>query len=207
MRLLLPALAAVIAIGAGATGWLWLMPRGDARLAACRQGAATVGAEIGGRFTLTAHDGRTMTEADLFTRPTLVYFGFTFCPDFCPADVAVMAEASDLLAARGIAVNTAFISVDPGRDTPEVLEAFVTNIDPGMIGLTGTPEQIAEAARAWRVYYSVPQAPDNPFYLVDHSTFTYLMAPGGRFLDFFRHGTDPETMADRVACYARALGS
>jgi protein SCO1/2 len=207
MRLVLPAVAAIVAVGAGVAAWLWLAPGGDARLASCREGAATVGAEIGGRFTLTAPDGRTMTEADVFTRPTLLYFGYTFCPDFCPTDVAIMAETRALLAEQGIAINTAFVSVDPRRDTPEVLDAFATNIDPALLALTGTPEQIADAARAWRVYYSVPQGTDDPFYLVDHSTFTYLVAPGGQFLDFFRHGTDPETMADRVGCYARALDS
>lgn len=207
MRLVLPTIAAVAAVGAGLVGWLWLAPGADPRLEACRAGGASVGADIGGAFTLTAQDGRTVTQADLFTRPTLLYFGYTFCPDFCPADVAIMAETRALLAERGITVNTAFVSVDPGRDTPEVLAAFAGNIDPALVGLTGTPEQIAEAARAWRVYFAFPQGTDDPFYLVDHSTFTYLMAPGGGFLDFFRHGTDPEAMADRVACYARALGS
>jgi protein SCO1/2 len=205
MRLVLAALAAVALTGVGVAVWLWLAPGSDARLAACRDGAATVGADIGGAFTLTAHDGRTMTERDLITRPTLIYFGYTFCPDFCPVDVANMAEARRLLAERGIAVNAAFISVDPRRDTVDVLRAFVGNIDPDLVGLTGTPEQVREAARAWRVYYATPQGTDGPFYLVDHSTFTYLMAPGIGFLDFFRHGTDPVSMADRVACYAQAL--
>ena len=205
MRPLIPAFAAVAVLGAGALGWLWFAS-GDSRYAACREGAASVGADIGGPFTLMAHDGRTVTEADVFTRPTLIYFGYTFCPDFCPTDVAIMAEARALLAERGIAVNTVFVSVDPGRDTPEVLAAFTSNVDPEMLGLSGTPEQIAAATRAFRVYYAYPQGTDEPFYLVDHSTFTYLMAPGGGFLDFFRHGTDPEAMAERVGCYAEALG-
>jgi protein SCO1/2 len=205
MRLILAALAAVVLGAAGVAAWLWLAPGGDARLAACRDGAATVGADIGGAFTLTAHDGRTMTERDVITRPTLLYFGYSFCPDFCPVDVANMAEARRLLAEQGIAVDAVFISVDPKRDTPAVLQSFVGNIDPDLLALTGTPEQVREAARAWRVYYATPQGTDQPFYLVDHSTFTYLMAPRVGFLDFFRHGTDPAAMAERVACYARAL--
>jgi protein SCO1/2 len=116
-----------------------------------------------------------------------------------------MAEAKALLEQRNIDINTAFVSVDPARDTPEVLRSFVTNLDPDMVGLTGTDQQVAEAARNWRVYYAIAGDPEDPYYLVDHSTFTYLMAPGVGFLDFFRHATDPEEMADRVACYADAL--
>ena len=206
MRPLLLAAAAAAALAAAAAGgWLLLSRTPDARLATCRDGGVSVGASIGGPFSLTTHDGRAVTEAEVITRPTLIYFGYTFCPDFCPADVAIMAEAKALLAARGIAVNTVFVSVDPNRDTPDRVGAFVTNVDPEMLGLTGTPEQIAEAARAYRVYYAVPGGTDDPFYLVDHSTFTYLMAPGVGFLDFFRHATDPAEMADRVACYVEAL--
>lgn len=205
-RLAVALVAAAVAVGAG-MAWTMLGQPADARLAACRAGGSTVGASIGGDFTLTAHDGRAMTASDLITRPTLMYFGYTFCPDFCPADVAIMAEARRLLAERGIDVNAAFVSVDPGRDTPDVLRAFVENIDPSMVGLTGTPEQVAAAARAWRVYHATPNGTADPFYLVDHSTFTYLMAPGVGFLDFFRHGTDPAEMADRVSCYAAALSS
>lgn len=206
MRAALIIALVLVAAGAGAAGWLLFRPDTDARLAACRlDGGGTVGADIGGAFTLTSHDGREMTAQSLIDKPTLIYFGYTFCPDFCPTDAAVMAEAKALLKQRNIDVNTVFVSVDPARDTPEVLRSFVSNLDPEMIGLSGTEAQVAEAARNWRVYYAVAGDREDPFYLVDHSTFTYLMAPEVGFLDFFRHATDPAIIADRVACYADAL--
>lgn len=196
---------AVIAAG-GVAGWWLFAPSADDRLAACRlDGSSTVGADIGGDFTLTDHRGQRVTAESLIDRPTLMYFGYTFCPDFCPIDAANMGYAKDILDQRGIDVNLAFISVDPARDTQTVLAGFVDNLHPEMVGLTGTPEEVAEAARAWRVYYAVAGDQSDPYYLVDHSTFTYLMAPGVGFLDFFRHGTQPEDMADRVACYADVL--
>ena len=206
MRPALAIAATVLAAGAGFAAWWVMMPGADARLAACRGGSGgAVGADIGGDFTLTTHQGQEITAAELIDKPTLIYFGYTFCPDFCPTDAAFMAEAKALLDQRNIDVNTAFISVDPARDTPEVLRSFVTNLDPEMVGLTGTEAQIAEAARNWRVYYAVAGERDDPYYLVDHSTFTYLMAPEVGFLDFFRHATDPAEMAERVACYADVL--
>jgi protein SCO1/2 len=195
----------VVAAG-GAAGWWLFSPTTDDRLAACRRdGGATVGADIGGEFTLTDHRGERVTADALIDRPTLIYFGYTFCPDFCPIDAANMAYAKDMLDQRGIDVNLAFVSIDPARDTPEVLAGFVDNLHPEMVGLTGTPEEVAEAARGWRVYYAIAGDREDPYYLVDHSTFTYLMAPEVGFLDFFRHGTAPDVIAERVACYADVL--
>ena len=115
-----------------------------------------------------------------------------------------MAEAQRLLAERGVDVNTAFVTIDPARDTQAVVQSFVRNLSEDMVGLTGAPDEIADAARAYRVYYA--KAGDDPdYYLMDHSTFTYLMAPGVGLLDFFRHATPPEEIAARVACYAEAL--
>jgi protein SCO1/2 len=198
------AVAGVLALGAGASAWLVFGARGD-RLAECREGGALVGANVGGPFELTRADGVRVTDRDVIDRPTLLYFGYTHCPDFCPADATNMGLAADLLAERGVAVNTVFITIDPARDTPEVVGYFTDAMHPDMIGLTGSDEDIAAAARAWRVYYAKSGA-DPDYYLMDHSTFTYLAAPGRGFLDFFRHGTPPAEIADRVACYAKALG-
>ena len=196
--------AAIVAIGASAA-WLALAS-GDAA-AACRQGGGTVGADIGGAFELTrVSDGARVDEADVIDRPTLIYFGYTFCPDFCPLDAAFMAETARLLEEeRGIAINTVFVTVDPERDTRETLQSFTENMHPGMIGLRGSADDIAAAAKAYRVYYARAGEADDPYYLMDHTTFTYLMAPDVGFLDFFRHGTAPEDMAERVACYVNAL--
>jgi protein SCO1/2 len=195
------AAAATLALGVGV--WTALGPEDE--FAACRGGSGgTVGADIGGPFALLNGAGETVTAEALIDKPTLLYFGYTFCPDFCPVDAANMAEAERLLAERGIAVNTAFITIDPERDDRSVVESFTRNLSETMVGLTGSPEAIAEAARAYRVYYA--RAGDEPeYYLMDHSTFTYLMVPEVGFLDFFRHATPPEEIADRVACYVDAL--
>lgn len=202
-RIIVIALVALAAAAAGAGLWLQFAAPGD-RFAACRQGGGVVGADIGGPFTLTRADGVRVTEADVIDRPTLIYFGYTHCPDFCPTDAATMAEAADLLADRGVDVNLAFVTIDPARDDAAAVGAFAAAMHPRMIGLTGSDEDIAAAARAWRVYYA--RAGEDPdYYLMDHSTFTYLMAPGVGLLDFFRHGETPQAMADRTACFAAAL--
>ena len=196
--------AAMVAIGATAA-WIALAS-GDAT-AACREGGGTVGAEIGGPFEMTrVSDGARVTASEVIDRPTLIYFGYTFCPDFCPLDAAFMAETARLLdAEHDIAINTVFVTIDPARDTRETLRAFTKNMHPEMIGLRGSGEELGEAARAYRVYYARAGEADDPHYLMDHTTFTYLMAPDVGFLDFFRHGTAPEDMAERVACYVNAL--
>jgi Uncharacterized protein SCO1/SenC/PrrC, involved in biogenesis of respiratory and photosynthetic systems len=116
-----------------------------------------------------------------------------------------MAEAQRLLAEEGVDVRSVFVTIDPDRDTPEALREFAALVHPEMIGLTGSDEQIADAAREYRVYYARAGEADDPYYLMDHSTFTYLMHPDVGFLDFFRHGTPPEDMAERVSCYVDAL--
>ena len=201
------AAGAVLAVGLGAGLWAVVGGEGDA-LSACRaEGGGTVGADIGGPFELTrAADGARVTAAEVVDRPTLIYFGYTFCPDFCPLDASYMAAAQRILEEeRGVDVNTVFVTIDPARDDREVLAAFTENMHPDMIGLTGSEADVAAAARAYRVYYARAGDADDPYYLMDHSTFTYLMAPETGFLDFFRHGTPPEDIAERVACYADAL--
>lgn len=202
-RAALLAATAIVAVGLGFGAYVALSP-GDA-LAACRAGGGTVGADIGGPFTLTAADGATVSAQTLIDRPTLVYFGYTHCPDFCPMDAANMAAARDILAERGVDANIVFITIDPARDDRAALAAFRDAIHPALIALTGDEAAVAQAARAYRVYYA--KAGDDPeFYLMDHSTFTYLMHPEKGFLDFFRHGEQPEMIADRVSCYTDVLG-
>ncbi len=169
------------------------------RFAQCRAGA--VGGDIGGPFTLLAADGRTVTEKDVFTKPSLVYFGYTFCPDVCPLDTARNSEAVDILEERGFDVIPVFITIDPERDTPEVVGEFAANLHPKMIGLTGTPEQVRAASQAYRTYYRKQDGDDPDYYLVDHSTFTYLVLPETGFVDFFRRDESAEQMAERTACF------
>lgn len=196
--------AAVAAVGLA--GWLAFRPAADGdRFAECRAtSVAMAGAQLGGAFSLTDHTGRQVTDAEVITGPTLIYFGYTYCPDICPFDVARMAEATDILAERGVEVTPLFITIDPARDDVATLRPFVEGHHPKMIGLTGSEEEVAAAARAWRVYRakSGDEARD---YLMDHSTFTYLAAPGHGFLDVFRRDLSSEEVAERTACFAGRL--
>lgn len=167
----------------------------------CRTGRVAGTPSIGGPFTLTDEDGRTVTDADVLGKPSLVYFGYTFCPDVCPTDIARNAEAVDALEEMGHEVTPVFISVDPRRDTPEVLKQWTDYIHPRMIGLTGTPDQIDAVAKAYRTYYKVPEDISDEYYLVDHMTQTYLMLPEAGFVEFFGREMSGEAMAGSVACF------
>ena len=173
--------------------------------AECRASRVAGGpGDIGGPFELVSETGETVTDEDVITQPSLLYFGYTFCPDVCPLDNARNAVAVEILEERGRMVTPVFISIDPERDTPELLADFTDNMHPRMIGLTGSVEQTRAASQAYRTYYNVQEEGDDGFYLVDHSTFTYLVLPEHGFVEFFRRDTSPEEMADRVACFADA---
>ncbi|NEX48120.1 SCO family protein [Pseudotabrizicola algicola] len=192
--------AAAVAGLLGGTGLYVYLKQEDDAFAQCR-GGQVGGGDIGGPFTLVDESGATVTDADVLTKPSLIYFGYTFCPDVCPLDAARNADAVDLLEEMGVDVTPVFISVDPERDTPEVLAEFTDNLHPKMIGLTGTPEQVRTASQAYKTFYR-KQDGDPDYYLVDHSTFTYLTLPGVGFVDFFRRDDTAEQMAQRVACFA-----
>ncbi len=117
--------------------------------------------------------------------------------------MARTAEAVDILEERGFDVNPVFISIDPARDTPEVLADFAANLHPKMIGLTGSEEQVKAASQAYKTYYRKQESDDPEFYLMDHSTFTYLVLPETGFVDFFRRDDTAEQMAERTACFLK----
>ena len=165
--------------------------------------SSVAGGDLGGPFTLIDEHGVTVTDADIITEPTLIYFGYTFCPDVCPLDVMRNAQAVDILDAQGISVTPVFITIDPARDTPEVVRDFTDNFHDRMIGLTGSDEQIAVASRAYKTFYQ--KSGDDPeFYLMDHTTFSYLTLPDAGFVEFFRQEASPEQIAETIACYAKA---
>ena len=190
----------VAAVGVAAVVAVSLTQPGDA-LAACRDGQ--VAGSIGGPFTLVNGRGETVTDADVITKPSLIYFGYTFCPDVCPIDTVRNAEAVDLLAEQGHDVTPVFISIDPERDTPEIMADYAFNMHEDMIALTGSPEQVRAASQAYKTYYQAQDTGDE-FYLVDHSTFTYLVMPETGFAEFFRNDVTAEAMAERVACFVDA---
>lgn len=198
------ALISLLVLGAGLAV---LMGRTDGEsdiFAECRASTVAGGADLGGPFTLVSETGETVTDADVITGPTILYFGYTFCPDVCPLDTVRNAEAVDILETLGHDVWPVMISVDPERDTPEVMAAFTDNVHPRMLGLTGTPEQTDAAADAYRVYYRVNREGDDPYYLVDHSAFAYLVMPEHGFVEFFNRETTPQQMADTAACFIEA---
>lgn len=158
------------------------------------------GADIGGPFTLVNQDGKTVSDTDFRGKYMLIYFGYTFCPDVCPTSLARNADALKLLGDKAAKVQPILITVDPERDTPETLKPYVAAFGPNLVGLTGTAEQIAQVARAYRVFYGkAPAAAGSDAYLMDHSSFTYLVAPDGHFLRFFGHTTKPQEMATELA--------
>jgi protein SCO1/2 len=158
-------------------------------------------ASIGGPFTLIDHTGRTVTEKNYSGRWMLVYFGYTSCPDVCPTSLSVMAGAMDMLdPEQAEKIVPIMISTDPTRDTPELLAEYVTNFHPRLIGLTGSVEQAALAAKTYRVYFAKSggsEAGDD--YLMDHSSIVYLLDPKGRFrLHFSGAQIDAERIVERL---------
>ena len=203
MRNVVMALGGLVFVGlAGAAIFLSLkQPEGPLSPAAVN----VAGAEIGGPFTLTDQSGARVTSAGLIDGPTLIYFGYTFCPDVCPVDVAVMASAVDLLAGQGFEVTPVFITIDPARDTPEALAYYAEAMHPEMVALTGTEAEVKAAADAYRVYYQRVDLEDSAAgYLMSHSTFTYFVMPDG-LKALFRNNFPPEEMVGEIARILRVL--
>jgi protein SCO1/2 len=143
---------------------------------------------VGGPFALVDGGGQTVTDETFRGAYLLVFFGYTFCPDVCPTTLQRVGEALDSLGEDSSRVRALFVTVDPGRDTPEVVGAYAAQFHPRLVGLTGTPEQVAAAASAYRVYYAKATEDEaGEDYLVDHSAILYLMGPDGAYLTSFSH--------------------
>jgi protein SCO1/2 len=157
-------------------------------------------AAVGGPFTMVNHRGETVTEKNFLGNPMLLFFGFTFCPDVCPTELQVMAAALDELGDKGKDIQPIFVSIDPERDKPEVMAAYVSNFGDRFIGLTGSAEQVAAMAGAYRVFYDRQENKERPTdYLMDHTSIVYLMGADGKFLKHFAYTTDAKAMAQGIA--------
>jgi protein SCO1/2 len=181
-----------------AWGGLWLRHDG---IDLARLGAAVgvpSGVQVGGPFALTDDHGQAVTDASYRGRWMLIYFGYSFCPDVCPTELQTISAALDRLGPQAAHVVPVFITVDPDRDTPTALAAYVKLFDDRLIGLTGTPAQIANVARAYRVYYAKVTPKDSTSYLMDHSSFMYLVGPDGRLSALFRPGQSAAELADAI---------
>ncbi len=177
-------------------------------LSACSEPVAKSGkvassgkADIGGAFTLVNQDNKIVTDQTFAGKPQLIYFGFTYCPDICPTALIQMGIVQDRLAEKGKDIQYIFISVDPERDTPELLKQYVTanGFPDGLIGLTGTLEQVEATKNAFKVYSSkVKDASSAGDYMVDHSSIIYFMDAEGELVDFFTHKSSPLDMATHI---------
>ena len=151
---------------------------------------------VGGPFSLLDQDGKRVTEKDFLGKYMLVFFGYTYCPDVCPTELQVMTAALDQLGPGAARIQPVFVSIDPARDTPQVLKAYVANFGPRLIGLTGTAEEVATVAKAYRVYYArAGTGSSSTDYLMDHSSIIYLMGPDGSFVRHMAYTTDAAKLA------------
>ena len=188
------ALAGVVVLSASLFAWRYYASSGSAVVIARGE------ADIRSEFELIDHEGRPVTEADYEGQWQLVFFGFTHCPDICPTTLAYMGTVLDLLGEDVDRVAPLFITVDPERDTPEVMAEYVSVFHPRLIGLTGTLDATEAAAEAFKAYYekfSDEDAPDG--YVMAHSGYIYLMTPDGKFDSLFLEGREtPDEVAEEV---------
>ena len=157
--------------------------------------------QVGGPFTLQTHDGRTLTEADLRGKWSFVYFGFSNCPDICPAELDKLSTILSSLEKSypDASLLPLFISVDPARDTPAQLRTYLADFHPSIVGLVGSYADTRAVCKAYRVYFSTPPDADpKGDYLVDHSIYVYLMDPRGQFVEAFGQATDAKEVVERV---------
>ena len=162
-------------------------------------------AQIGGPFTLVNQDGETVTEQTLLGRPTLTYFGFTYCPDICPTALQSIGAAMATVDPDGDYFQTVLFSVDPERDTPELLKQYVSApiFPKGLQGFTGTVEQVDAAKAAYKIYAVKAEDDGSSDYLVDHVSLIYLFDKNGKFVEVFTHGSSVRDLMTALDSYKR----
>jgi protein SCO1/2 len=151
-------------------------------------------ANVGGPFRLTGQNGKAVSDADFRGRYMLIYFGYSFCPDVCPTTLSVMAQALDKLGGESRRVTPIFITIDPERDTPQVLGDYMKAFGPNFVGLTGSAAAIKDVEKKYRVY-AVKKPLEKGAYGMDHSSVLYLMGPDGRMISFYDEAISPDDLA------------
>ncbi len=187
-RRVVPILIVAATIALAAFGYLYLNPGG---------GSGPAAVPIGGPIRLTDHDGKPFDAASLAGKPYAVFFGFTHCPDACPTTLSEIARTEEEIGAPAKELTTLFITVDPERDTPAVMKEYISNFTGNTIGLSGTPEQVAEVAKAFRVYYKKVETSDGG-YTMDHTAVLYLMNRKGEFADVIAYSEDHERFVTKI---------
>lgn len=157
-------------------------------------------ADMGGPFTLMTHKGELVTDKTFHGKVVLMFFGYTYCPDYCPMELQNLTEVLKLLDKDrlGDKVQPLFVTIDPRRDTKELLAGFVKRYDPRVIALTGNDEDLESLRKAYKVFTSKVDDDSSDFYLMDHSTFLYLIDQQGKLVSMVRYGTDPAEIAAAV---------
>ncbi len=196
LRLAAAALGALIAGGSLAYVFVG---GGTPGTMALRESVSTGKALVGGPFNLIDQTGKAVTEKDFKGRYLLVFFGYTFCPDICPSGLQVISAALDQLGQDADKITPVFISIDPARDTPEKMGAYVKSFHPRLIGLTGSPADVAAVIKAYRVYAKkVPDDRNRADYTMDHSSVVYLMGPTGELVTFSAEISKPDVLAQQL---------
>lgn len=197
-----PVLLAVILAAAGGA---YFYLRDDVPAEGTRAGAARLMNElmsgkgpVGGPFTLTDQDGERRSLSDFRGRLVLLYFGFTYCPDICPTDLTSVGNVIQSLGPEGEQLQPVFVTLDPARDKPEMLRAYVASFHPRFVALTGTEDEVRRVATSYKVFFEKVQPPGANTYLIDHSAYVFLLDREGRFLTLFPPGTPQERMAVMV---------
>lgn len=153
-------------------------------------------ASIGGPFNLVDGSGKPVSDADFRGKYMIIYFGYTYCPDVCPTSLGEIASALDMLSPAQLEkVVPIFISIDPERDTPEVIGEYVTHFHDRIIGLTGSLDAVKSVAKSYKVYFSKGEVDSYGDYPVDHTSYTYVVGPDGKFVTAYRHATPAQDMA------------
>lgn len=203
-KLLLPVFVLCVVIGAGYI--LWKMPAGKQSASGDAVASERVthngNAMIGGAFNLIDVEGKPVTQERLLGQHSLVFFGFTHCPDVCPTALQTISQVLDDSGSLGESVLPVFITVDPERDTPMLMKEYMANFHPRILGLTGTKEQTDAAAKAYKVYHQ-KDGSDRDDYMIGHSGFMYLMSPKGDYITHFTHEDNAEDILVAFAKYVR----
>lgn len=212
-RILISLFILVAALGLSAlVAWVQVQSyrAGMPAITTLKQSATTMppgvaGMEVGGDFTLTDHTGKIFTEADLHGRYALVYFGFTYCPAICPTELQKMTIALNQSGALADQILPVFITVDPQRDTQDVMAAYVDQFYPTLIGLTGTQEQIAQTLKAYKIYARKVEDAALSDYTMDHSSYIYFLDPQGALIGIYGINTAPSDITAAIKAHIRPL--
>jgi protein SCO1/2 len=186
-RRVISILIVVAAVSAAAVGYLYLYQGGT--------GPAAV--PIGGPLRLTDQDGKPFDSTSLAGKPYAVFFGFTHCPDACPTTLSEIARVEDEIGAPAKELTTLFVTVDPERDTPSVLKEYISNFGGNTVALSGTPEEVAQAAKEYRVFYKKVPTSDGG-YTMDHTAVLYLMGRKGEFRDVIAYSEEHDRYVDKI---------